>query len=99
VTDMDAENIYQLFTRLGAGFFVKRDSWSHPNAAARIISVGGQTSGPLPGDPPYHQPKGAKKLIVRVAISYRGEPATVQELTSPDTYAYALIDKPASWSE
>jgi hypothetical protein len=34
-----------------------------------------------------------------VAISYRGEPATVQELTSPGTYAYTLIDKPASWSE
>ncbi len=97
---MNAENIFQMFTRLGgAGFFVRRNSWSHPRAAARVISVGGLTTGMLPGEPPYHQPPGAKKLKVMAAISYRGEQATVQELTSPGTFAYTVIDPPAGWSE
>ena len=97
---MDAENVFQMFARLGgAGFFVRRNSWSHPRAAARVISVGGLTTGVLPGDPPYHQPPGAKKLKVMAAISYRGELATVQELTSPGTFAYTVIDRPAGWRE
>ena len=97
---MPAENIYQMFTRSGgAGFFVKRDSWSQPRAAARVISVGGLTGGTLPGPPPYHQPAGAKKLIVMAAISYRGEPAQIQELTSPGTFAYTWIERPTWWQE
>ena len=97
---MAAENIFQMFTRLGgAGFFVKRDSWSHPRAAGRVVSVGGLTSGTLPGPPPYHQPPGAKKLVAMAAISYRGESPQIQELTSPGTYAYTLIDQPAWWNE
>jgi hypothetical protein len=59
---MDAENIYQMFARVGgAGFFVRRNSW-HPHAAARIVSVGGLETRILPVSPPYHQPPGAKKL-------------------------------------
>jgi hypothetical protein len=55
---VSAENIYQTFTRLGgAGFFVKRNSWSHPGTVGKVVSVGGLTSGTLPGDPPYHQPR------------------------------------------
>jgi hypothetical protein len=97
---MSDENIFQMFTRQGgAGFFVKRNSWSNPQAAARVISVGGLASGTLPGLPPYHQPPGAKKLSVLAAISYRGEIATAQELTSPGTFAYTLIERPAWWRE
>jgi hypothetical protein len=97
---MVAENIFQMFSRLGgAGFFVRRNSWSHPCAAARVMSVGTLTSGALPGPPPYHQPPGVRKLIVLAAISYRGEPPKVQELTSPGTFAYTLIDRPAGWPE
>jgi len=97
---MAAENVFQMFTRLGgAGFFVRRNSWSHPRAAARVISVGGLTSGVLPGPPPYHQPPGAKKLVALAAISYQGEPARVQELTSPGTFAYTIIEQPSGWQE
>lgn len=97
---MAAENIYQMFTRLGgAGFFVKRDSWSHPRTLARVISVGGLTSGPLPGPPPYHQPAGNKPLVVMAAISYRGAPAKIEVLTSPGTFAYTWIDRPVWWHE
>jgi hypothetical protein len=47
---MGAENIYQMFTRLGgAGFFVKRNGWTHPRAAARVMAVRGLTDGALPG--------------------------------------------------
>jgi hypothetical protein len=97
---MSTENIFQMYARLGgAGFFVRRNSWSHPKAAARVISVGGIISGPLPGPPPYHQPPGSKKLIVVAAISYRGEPAIVQDLTSPGTFAYTAIERPSWWQE
>jgi hypothetical protein len=95
---MAAENIYQMFTRLGAaGFFVKRDSWSHPRTVARVVSVGGLTSGDLPGLPPYHQPLGAKKLKVIAEISYQGAPAQLEELTSPGTFAYTMIERPDWW--
>ena len=96
---MDRENIYQMYTRLGgAGFFVRRNSWSHPQAAARIISVGGLTTGLLPGDSPYHHqgPKlGYPKVLAE--ISYRGEPPQTQELSSPGTYAYTNIKRPDWW--
>jgi hypothetical protein len=96
---MDSENIFQMFTRLGgAGFFVRRNSWN-PRAAAKVLSVGGLTSGLLPGDPPYHQPRGQQKLHVQAAISYHGEPAAAQELTSPGTFAYTLIERPTWWAE
>jgi hypothetical protein len=78
---------------------VKRNSWSHPCAAARVISVGELTNGALPGLPPYHQPAGAKKLIAMAAISYHGEPAQIQELTSPETFAYTCIERPTWWQE
>ena len=92
---MPVENIYQMLTRLGgAGVFVKRDSWSHPRAVAKVISVGGLTGRSLPGLPPYHQPPGVKKLIAMTAISYQGEPAKIQELTSPGTFAYTVIERP-----
>ena len=95
---MDSENIYQMFTRLrGTGFFVRRNSWSHPKAAAKIVSVGGLSAGTLPGAPPYHQPSGAKKLKVMAEISFHGERATLQELTSPGTYAYVQIEPPDWW--
>src|ERR1700730_955000 len=95
----DVENIYQMFTRLGgAGFFVKRDSWTHARTAAKVISVGGLTGGALPGTPPYHADgPGRKKLVVQAAISYQGQPPRIEELTSPGTYAYTVIDRPAGW--
>jgi hypothetical protein len=96
---MDAENIFQMFSRMGgAGFFVRRNSWS-PEAAAEIVSVGGLEKGALPGPPPYHQLRGAKKLKVMAKISDRGEVPTLQELTSPGTFAYSQIDCPVWWSE
>jgi hypothetical protein len=61
--------------------------------------VGGLTSGSLPGLlPPYHQPPGAKKPIA-AAISYLGEPAKIQELTSPGTFAYTVIERPTWWPD
>jgi hypothetical protein len=97
---MPVENIYQMFTRLGgAGVFVKRDRWSHPRTVAKVISVGGLTSGSLPGLPPYHQPPGAKKLIAMAGISCQGEPAKIRELTNPGTFAYIVIEGPTWWPD
>jgi hypothetical protein len=97
---MTMENIYQMFTRLGgAGFFVKRNSWSHPGTVGKVVSVGGFTSGTLPGDPPYHQPRAAKPLVVQALISYQGGRSTLQELTAAGTFAYRQVEQPAWWSE
>jgi hypothetical protein len=74
------------------GSFVKRNSWPHSRVAAQVISVGGLTGGPLPGPAPHHQPPGAKKLVAMAKVSYRGEPAQVQELTGPGTFAYNQIE-------
>jgi len=95
---MAYENIYQMYTRLGgAGFFVKRNSWSHPRTVAKVVSIGGLTTGPLPGEAPYHsQPKlGSPKVVAD--ISYQGAPPRREELTCPGTYAYAQIDPPEWW--
>lgn len=96
-----SENIYQMYARLGgAGFFVKRYSWPNPKAGARVISVGGQTSGALPGILLHHaESQDWEKPKVIAAVSYYGEPASMRELTSPETYAYILIEQPEGWQE
>lgn len=95
---MNRENVYQMYTRLGgAGFFVKRNSWSHPRAIAKVVSIGGLTNGPLPGTPPYHN-LGAKlgSPKVMAEISFQGEPSQLQELSCPGTYAYTHIKSPST---
>lgn len=96
---MGKENIFQMYTRIGgAGFFVKRDSWTHPKTIVRVVSVGGLTSGPLPGDPPYHGtgPK-MRSPKVMAEISYQGAAPRLEELSCPGTYAYAHIEGPPSF--
>jgi hypothetical protein len=96
---MERQNLYQMYTRLnGAGFFVKRDSWSHPKTVARVVSIGGLTTEPLPGEPPYHNQGGklgSPKVIAE--ICYQGAAPRRQELTCPGTYAYTQIDPPEWW--
>lgn len=96
---MERENIYQMYTRLGgAGFFVKRDSWSHPKTVARIVSIGGLTTEPLPGKPPYHNQGGklgSPKVLAEV--SYQGQASKAEELSCPGTYAYQIIERPEWW--
>ncbi len=98
---MAKENIYQMYARLGGvGFFVKRDSWSHPQTIAKVVSVGGLTSGPLPGSPPYHSvgPK-HRSPVVMAGICYQGAGPYLEELSCPGTYAYTHIDSPGAWSD
>lgn len=89
---MAEENIYQIFIRHGkAGFFVRRNSWTHPRTVAQIVSVGGRESGPLEGAPPYY-----KSPEVIADISYQGR-LSREKLTSPGTYAYIEIQRPDWW--
>jgi hypothetical protein len=89
---MPAENIYQMFARHGrAGFFVKRDSWTHPQTAAQIVSVGGMEAGLLPGDPPYY-----KNPVVIADVTYQGR-IKREKLSSAGTYAYTEIGRPEWW--
>jgi hypothetical protein len=94
----EVENIYQMFTRLGrAGFFVKRNSWSHPRTVAQVLTVGGLLEGVLPGKPPYYQDASRKNPVVIARISYQGQLPIEEELTSPGTYAYSIVPRPDSW--
>jgi hypothetical protein len=93
---MPVENSYQMFTRLdGAGVFVKRDSWSHPRTVAKVISVGGLTSGPLPGLPLY--PTAGSQKANCDGGNLLSEPAKIQEFASPGTFAYTVIERPTGW--
>ena len=88
-------NIYDMFVSLGrVGFFVRRNSWSHPNAAAKVLSVGGLEAPPLPGKAPYY---GNPQVMAE--ISYRGEEAGIEELRCPGNFSYRLIERPAWWKD
>jgi hypothetical protein len=94
------ENIFQMYTRIGgAGFFVKRDSWSHPHTVARVVSVGGLTAGPLPGRAPYYTDAAKKRSpTVMAEISYQGTAPRLEELPCPGTFAYRVMeDTPERW--
>jgi hypothetical protein len=89
---MNQPNIYGLYAANGnaAGFWVRRDSWSG-STFARILTVGGQSAGPLSGKPPYHD-----NPPVIAAFYLHGklkDPNMV--LSCPGTYAYTQIPLPA----
>lgn len=97
---MPSENIFQMFTRHGgAGFFVKRNSWSHPFTVAQVLSIDGLASPPLPGKPPYYNKPNHRPLQVLAKISYQGATPREEELTSPGTFAYSMIERPSWWPE
>jgi hypothetical protein len=83
-------NIYQMYVANGnrAGFFVRRNSWSHPRSFARVLSVGGMVEGPIPGLPPYFG-----NPVVKARIWYRGR-ETFGSLSCPGTFAYKHIEPP-----
>ena len=86
------ENVYQMFQRFGgAGFFVKRNSWSHPRSVARVVSVGGIQSGLLAGTPPYFD-----NPEVLADVAFQGQ-ILRQKLSSPETFAYSIEDRPDWW--
>jgi hypothetical protein len=89
-----AENIYQMFIRCGrAGFFVKRDSWGHPQTLARVVSVGGKEEGLLDGVAPYYG-----NPVVIADVAYQGR-IQREKLSSPGTYAYVEIPRPYWWRD
>ena len=90
-----SDNIYGMFVSLGrVGFFVKRNSWSHPHTVARVISVAGLEAPPLDGKPPYY---GNPEVMAEV--SYQGEPPVLEGLRCPNTFAYRLVDRPIWWPD
>lgn len=95
---MGSENVFQMFARMGsAGYFVRRNSWSE-RSAARIVSVGGMTEGVLRGEPPYYaDPTTKRSPVVLAEISYQGAAPKLDELSSPGTFAYTMIDRPTWW--
>ncbi len=79
-------NIYQMYGANGnrAGFWVQRNSWSWKTAL--VTSVGGQTEGPLEGDPPYFK----NQRVMGKMGGMGGE----FEITSPGTYGYTRVVDP-----
>ena len=80
-------NIYQMYAANGnrCGFYVRRDSWSHPETYALVLTIDGKEEGPLPGFPPYHKNAG-----VSARIWYQGKPA-VGRLSCAGSHAYSQI--------
>ena len=89
---MPVENIYQMFVRHGCtGFFVKRNSWTHPDTAAQIVTVGGLEMGALPGNGPYFD-----NPVVIADVAYQGK-IRRGTLSSAGTFAYSEIERPIWW--
>lgn len=70
-------NVYEMYVANGnsAGFLVKRKNWRSP---VRVVSIGGQSSGPLVGTPPYYGNP--------VVLIYGGK-----VLSCPGTFQYELV--------
>lgn len=88
---MSRSNIYGMYAANGnaAGFFVRRDSWAN-STFARILTVAGQPTGPLPGKSPYH---GNPTVMAAFYFNDRlKDPAMI--LSCPGTYAYTEIPAP-----
>lgn len=82
-----------MFHRIGdVGFFVKRNSWTHPKTVAKVISVGGKRHPPLDGEPPYYN-----RQNVTAIASYQGNRTLLEDLSCPGTYAYEQVDRPDWW--
>ena len=89
MTSGPAENIYQMYVRRGdVGFFVKRNSWTHPRSLARVVEIGGALGGVLPGCAPYF---GNPKVIAEILYQAR---MTRGALSRPGTYAYREVERP-----
>ncbi len=88
---MSRLNIYGMYAANGnaAGFWVQRDSWLG-STFARILSVAGHTTGPLPGKPPYH---GNPAVMAEFYLHGRLKEASMI-LSCPGTYAYTQIPPP-----
>lgn len=90
-------NIYGMYAANGnaVGFFVRRDSWAH-STFAKVLSIHGQTSGPLPGKPPYHTNwphHGNPVVLVDFYFNDRLKEKGMI-LSCPGTYAYRQIPSP-----
>ena len=76
-------NVYEMYAANGnrAGFYVRRNSWA-PHNVARVLSIDGKESGPLPGKPPYH----GNPVVIA------DHPWGVCQLSCPGTYGYQLVE-------
>jgi hypothetical protein len=90
---MNQPNLYGMYIASGhnAGFFVRRDSWAG-STYARVLTIGGQASGPLSGKSPYF---GNPAVIVDFYFNDRLKESGMQ-LSCPGTYAYTQIPDPRS---
>jgi hypothetical protein len=85
-------NIYSLYTQSGnrAGFWIQHRKWQ--NKCAQVHSIGGVSSGPLPGHAPTYgaAPVAVSCFDVRSGRLVGSSPAIEQ----PDDRGYVLIAQP-----
>jgi len=81
------QNIYQMYESNGnrVGFKVIRNSWS--TVYAVITSIGGKTSGPLSGPPPYYR---NQQVIADVYTNSGQLKDHNVSISCPGTYGYRL---------
>lgn len=85
------KNVFQLYEENGnrAGFWIRRDWWHR--CYAFVHSIGGITSGPLPGSPPYY---GNPKVLVSIVGSKCVRSGNYY-LPCPGSYQWEAVDIPA----
>ena len=90
---MNQPNVYGMYTANGstAGFWIRRNSWSS-STYARVLTIAGYSTGPLPGKPPYH---GNPQVVVEFYFNDRLKEQSMI-LSCPGTYGYAQIEPPAA---
>ena len=85
-------NIYEMYVANGnkAGFWVQRDGWEAH--VAQVISISGETEGPLRGKPPYY---GNPHVVMDLYDTWdRKLKAVGADLSCPGSDGYWLVDKP-----
>lgn len=91
---VEGENVYEMFQRLGgAGFFVSRNSWTHPYTLARVDCVQTLYLAPLVGVGPYFN-----DAPVGATFCYQGVFAWGL-LSCPGTGAYRVVPAPTWWPQ
>ena len=84
-------NVFDMYEANGnrVGFWIRRDTWG--NTVARVISVAGAASGPLPKKEGARYPDGRPKVIAEFYDVRTWEQMNESEVSSPGTFAYSLV--------
>lgn len=88
IKNTSSMNVYEMYVNNGekAGFYIQRETWG--NTIACVTTVGGCSTGPLSGKPPYFERQEVLAIFFNL---HTGEYLNESPVSSPGTYAYHLV--------